>query len=107
MEKQTKIVDKVYEGQQAVVICLLATGYEGAPIIDSQLDLAVAGAKNALRLGGCEVAASGSAIRFDAVDVGKTAILTSTLETVGNDDETAVDETPENADAQEENNGGE
>ena len=82
MATESKLVSLVEEGQQAVVICLLAKNENNAPIIDSQLDLAINMAKNVLQMAGCEVAASGSAIRFDPVNVGGVARLTATLDTI-------------------------
>ena len=81
-EMETKIISRVEEGQQAIVITLLAKNESGEPILDSQLDLAINMAKNVLQMAGAEVAASGSAIRFDALDVGKTARLTATLDVI-------------------------
>lgn len=81
MATVSKIVSLVEEKQQAIVICLLARTESGA-ILDSQLDAAIAMAKNVLQLAGAEVDASGSAIRFNAVNVGGVARLTATLDTI-------------------------
>jgi len=81
-ETETKIISRVEEGQQAIVVTLLAKNESGEPILDSQLDLAINMAKNVLQMAGAEVAASGSAIRFDALDAGKTARLTATLDVI-------------------------
>lgn len=82
MATESKLISLVEEGQQAIVICLLARNENNAPIIDSQLELAVNMAKNVLQMGGAEVAASGSALRFDPVDVGGVARITATLDTI-------------------------
>lgn len=83
MATETKPISSlVEEGQQAIVICLLAKNKHGDAILDSQLDLAIDTAKNVLQIGGAEVAASGSAIRFDPVNVGGVARITATLDTI-------------------------
>lgn len=82
MATESKLISLVEEGQQAIVICLLARNENNAPIIDSQLELAINMAKNVLQMGGAEVAASGSALRFDPVDVGGVARITATLDTI-------------------------
>lgn len=80
-----EVISKVEEGQQAIVITLLAKNPNGA-IIDSQLELAINMAKNVLQMGGAEVAAAGSAIKFDAVAKGKYAILKAKIETYDSPD---------------------
>lgn len=80
-----EVISKVEEGQQAIVITLLAKNPNGA-IIDSQLELAIQMAKNVLQMGGAEVAAAGSAIKFDAVAEGKYAILKAKIETYDSPD---------------------
>lgn len=87
MSTKTNVITKVEEGQQAIVITLLAKNPNGA-IIDSQLELAIQMAKNVLQMGGCEVAASGSALRFDAEEVGKIARLTATIDVIEEADAT-------------------
>lgn len=52
MSEQTKVISRVEDGQQAIVICLFAKNSGGAAILDSQLDLAINMAKNVLQLGG-------------------------------------------------------
>lgn len=80
-----EVISKVEEGQQAIVITLLAKNPNGA-IIDSQLELAINMAKNVLQMGGAEVAAAGSAIKFDAIAEGKYAILKAKIETYDSPD---------------------
>lgn len=82
MSTKTNVITKVEEGQQAIVIVLLAKNENGTPILDSQKQAAEALAKNALQLAGAEVAAQSSAIMFDATAPGEVAKLTATLETV-------------------------
>lgn len=97
MATETKLISLVEEGQQAIVTCLLAKNANGDPILDSQLDLAVNMAKNVLQMAGAEVSASGSAFRFDPVNVGGVARITATLDTIIEGDpaqEETNDETP-------------
>lgn len=82
MATKHETITRVEEGQQAIVITLLAKNEHGDAILDSQLDAAIATAKNVLQLLGCEVAASGSALRFDADEVGKVARLTATIDVI-------------------------
>lgn len=82
MSTKREISTIVDEGQQAIVILLLAKNANGTPILDSQKQAAEALAKNALQLAGAEVAAQSSAIMFDATAPGEVAKLTATLETV-------------------------
>lgn len=82
MSTKTNVITKVEEGQQAIVITLLAKNEHGDAILDSQLDAAIATAKNVLQLLGCEVAASGSALRFGADEVGNVARLTATIDVI-------------------------
>lgn len=97
MATESKLISLVEEGQQAIVICLLAKNKNNAPIIDSQLDLAINMAKNVLQMGGAEVAASGSALRFDPVNIGGVARITATLDTIVEGVEpTDVDENGDN-----------
>ena len=103
-----EVISKVEEGQQAIVITLLAKNPNGA-IIDSQLELAINMAKNVLQMGGAEVAAAGSAIKFDAVAEGKYAILKAKIETYDSpdaatddvDEEEPVEETDEDVETDE------
>lgn len=82
MSTKSSVITIVEEGQQAIVIVLLAKNENGTPILDSQKQAAEALAKNALQLAGAEVAAQSSAIMFDATAPGEVAKLTATLETV-------------------------
>ena len=88
MATKHETITRVEEGQQAIVITLLAKNEHGDAILDSQLDAAIATAKNVLQLLGCEVAASGSALRFDAEEVGKVARLTATIDVIEEADAT-------------------
>lgn len=63
-ETKTAIISRVEEGEQAIVIVLLAKNENGEPILDSQKQAAEALAKNALQLAGAEVSAQSSAIIF-------------------------------------------
>ena len=81
-ESKSEVISRVEEGQQAIVITLLAKNKSGESVLDSQLELAINMAKNVLQMAGAEVDASGSAIRFDPLDVGKTARLTATLDVI-------------------------
>ena len=87
MATKHETITRVEEGQQAIVITLLAKNPNGA-IIDSQLELAIQMAKNVLQLLGCEVAASGSALRFGSDEVGKVARLTATIDVIEEADAT-------------------
>ena len=80
MATKHETITRVEEGQQAIVVTLLAKNEHGDAILDSQLDAAIATAKNVLQLLGCEVAASGSALRFGTDEVGKVARLTATID---------------------------
>ena len=93
MEK-TAIITRVEDGQQAIVIVLLAKNENGTPILDSQKQAAEALAKNALQLAGATVDAQSSAIMFDPTAPGEVAKLTATLETViaGNADAVEPDD---------------
>ena len=94
MATKHETITRVEEGQQAIVITLLAKNEHGDAILDSQLDAAIATAKNVLQLLGCEVAASGSAIRFGSDEVGKVARLTATIDVIEEVD--ATEEPTEN-----------
>ena len=94
MTVQSQIVSRVEENQQAIVIVLLARNTGGATILDSQLELAMNMAKNVLQMGGAEVAASASAIRFDATQIGEIARVTATLDTVEREEEVDPTEEP-------------
>lgn len=101
--KKSEIIARVEENQQAIVLVLLAKNSNGGAILDSQLELAMNMAKNVLQMGGAEVAASGSAIRFDATATGETARITATLETIGENDEIVEEPTePEEEPSEEE-----
>ena len=53
------------DGEQAIVLTLLARNETGEPILDSQLGLALNMAKNVVQMTGATVNASGSIVTFD------------------------------------------
>ena len=83
-QEQTKLISKVNNGEQAIVLTLLARNESGEPILDSQLGLALNMAKNVVQMTGATVHASGSIATFDQVVVenGASCKLTATLELV-------------------------
>ena len=98
-----QLVSRVEEGQQAVVIVLLAQNESGAPITEGQKQTAACAAQSALELVGAEVASQSSAIMFDPTSVGEVAKLTATLETVvpgASEDETDETEEPTEPDTE-------
>ena len=82
--EQTKLISKVNNGEQAIVLTLLARNESGEPILDSQLGLALNMAKNVIQMTGATVNASGSIVSFDqaVVEKGASCKLTATLELV-------------------------
>ena len=83
-QDQTKLISKVNDGEQAIVLTLLARNESGEPILDSQLGLALNMAKNVIQMTGATVNASGSIVSFDqaVVENGASCKLTATLELV-------------------------
>lgn len=83
-QEQTKLISKVNNGEQAIVLTLLARNESGEPILDSQLGLALNMAKNVIQMTGATVNASGSIVSFDqaVVENGASCKLTATLELV-------------------------
>ena len=81
-QEQTKLISKVNDGEQAIVLTLLARNESGEPILDSQLGLALNMAKNVVQMTGATVNASGSIVSFDlaVVESGASCKLTATLE---------------------------
>ena len=81
-QEQTKLISKVNDGEQAIVLTLLARNESGEPILDSQLGLALNMAKNVIQMTGATVNASGSIVSFDqaVVESGASCKLTATLE---------------------------
>ena len=81
-QEQTKLISKVNNGEQAIVLTLLARNESGEPILDSQLGLALNMAKNVIQMTGATVNASGSIVSFDqaVVESGASCKLTATLE---------------------------
>lgn len=72
------------DGEQAIVLTLLARNETGEPILDSQLGLALNMAKNVVQMTGATVNASGSIVSFDqaVVENRKSCKITATLELV-------------------------
>ena len=83
-QDKTKLISKVNNGEQAIVLTILARNESGEPILDSQLGLALNMAKNVVQMTGATVNASGSIVTFDQVVVENDASckLTTTLELV-------------------------
>ena len=83
-QDKTKLISKVNNGEQAIVLTILARNESGEPILDSQLGLALNMAKNVVQMTGATVNASGSIVTFDQVVVenGASCKLTTTLELV-------------------------
>lgn len=83
-QDQTKLISKVNDGEQAIVLTLLARNESGEPILDSQLGLALNMAKNVIQMTGATVNASGSIVTFEqaVVENGASCKLTATLELV-------------------------
>ena len=83
-QDKTKLISKVNNGEQAIVLTILARNESGEPILDSQLGLALNMAKNVIQMTGATVNASGSIVTFDQVVVenGASCKLTATLELV-------------------------
>ena len=83
-QEQTKLISKVNNGEQAIVLTILARNESGDPILDSQLGLALNMAKNVVQMTGATVNASGSIVSFDqaVVENGASCKLTATLELV-------------------------
>ena len=83
-QEQTKLISKVNNGEQAIVLTILARNESGEPILDSQLGLALNMAKNVVQMTGATVNASGSIVTFDqaVVENGASCKLTATLELV-------------------------
>ena len=81
-QEQTELISKVNDGEQAIVLTLLARNESGEPILDSQLGLALNMAKNVIQMTGATVNASGSIVSFDqaVVESGASCKLTATLE---------------------------
>lgn len=63
-EEETRFITKVYDGEEAIVVTLLARNPDGTPLLDSQLELATQMAKHVIQTTGAEVNASGSLVRF-------------------------------------------
>lgn len=63
-EEQTRFITKVYDGEEAIVITLLARNPDGSALLDSQLELAAQMAKHVVQTTGAEVNASGSLVSF-------------------------------------------
>lgn len=83
-QEQTKLISKVNDGEQAIVLTLLARNENGESLLDSQLELALNMAKNVIQMTGADVNASGSIISFDAATVaaGASCRITASVETV-------------------------
>ena len=83
-QEQTKLISKVNNGEQAIVLTILARNESGEPILDSQLGLALNMAKNVVQMTGATVNASGSIVSFGqaVVENGASCKLTATLELV-------------------------
>ena len=83
-QDKTKLISKVNNGEQAIVLTILARNESGEPILDSQLGLALNMAKNVIQMTGATVNASGSIVSFDqaVVENGASCKLTATLELV-------------------------
>ena len=83
-QDKTKLISKVNNGEQAIVLTILARNESGEPILDSQLGLALNMAKNVVQMTGATVNVSGSIVTFDQVVVenGASCKLTTTLELV-------------------------
>ena len=83
-QEQTKLISKVNNGEQAIVLTILARNESGEPILDSQLGLALNMAKNVVQMTGATVNASGSIVSFDqtVVENGASCKLTATLDLV-------------------------
>ena len=83
-QEQTKLISKVNNGEQAIVLTILARNESGEPILDSQLGLALNMAKNVVQMTGATVNASGSIVTFDqaVVENGASCKLTATLDLV-------------------------
>ena len=83
-QEQTKLISKVNNGEQAIVLTILARNESGEPILDSQLGLALNMAKNVVQMTGATVNASGSIVTFEqaVVENGASCKLTATLELV-------------------------
>ena len=83
-QDKTKLISKVNNGEQAIVLTILARNESGEPILDSQLGLALNMAKNVVQMTGATVNASGSIVSFDqaVVENGASCKLTATLELV-------------------------
>ena len=83
-QEQTKLISKVNNGEQAIVLTILARNESGEPILDSQLGLALNMAKNVVQMTGATVNASGSIVTFDqsVVENGASCKLTATIELV-------------------------
>lgn len=83
-QEQTKLISKVNNGEQAIVLTLLARNESGEPILDSQLGLALNMAKNVVQMTGATVNVSGSIVSFNqaVVENGASCKLTATLELV-------------------------
>ena len=64
-QEKTTLISKVRDGEQAIVLTLLARNETGEPILDSQLGLALNMAKNVVQMTGATVNASGSIVSFD------------------------------------------
>ena len=77
---------KVDEGKQVVLVALFAsnTADDAGALIDSQLEIVTAMAKNVLQLAGCEVDACASAVRLTDANTDDVAILSATLSTERN-----------------------
>ena len=83
-QEQTKLISKVNNGEQAIVLTILARNESGEPILDSQLGLALNMAKNVVQMTGATVNASGSIVSFDqaVVENGASCKLAAMLELV-------------------------
>ena len=83
-QDKTKLISKVNNGEQAIVLTILARNESGEPILDSQLGLALNMAKNVIQMTGATVNASGSIVSFNqaVVENGASCKLTATLELV-------------------------
>lgn len=83
-EQKTTLISKVRDGEQAIVLTLLARNENGESLLDSQLELALNMAKNVVQMTGATVNASGSIVSFDAATVatGAACRITATVETV-------------------------
>lgn len=81
-EQKTTLISKVRDGEQAIVLTLLARNENGESLLDSQLELALNMAKNVIQMTGADVSASGSIISFDqaSVESGASCRITATIE---------------------------